>query len=36
MDSGWREVADVALTWLAAQSLAGSRPTAAAAPSATP
>jgi dipeptidyl aminopeptidase/acylaminoacyl peptidase len=32
IDSGWREVADVALTWLAAQSLPGSRPAAEAVP----
>jgi pimeloyl-ACP methyl ester carboxylesterase len=32
IDSRWREVADVALAWLAAQSLPGSRPPAATAP----
>jgi pimeloyl-ACP methyl ester carboxylesterase len=36
IDSGWREVADVALTWLAAQSLPGSRPIPAGAPPAIP
>jgi hypothetical protein len=32
IDSGWREVADVALSWLAAQALGDRRPPVASAP----
>jgi hypothetical protein len=32
MDSRWREVAEVALSWLAAQALGGSRPPVPSAP----